>query len=130
MSASSHAGRLLIASDFSTKDLERFWGHVEKKDDHECWEWKSSRNDWGYGRFAFNGRRYQFAHRVSVALMQPLPAGVVVDHLCRNRGCVNPSHLEIVTVAEKKVIAHRARRIAPPRFEPDYLRVAKEETRG
>ncbi|MEU5322933.1 HNH endonuclease signature motif containing protein [Streptomyces sp. NPDC021056] len=41
------------------------------------------------------------AHRYAWELLrEPIPAGLVIDHLCRNRRCVNPGHLEVVTLAE------------------------------
>ena len=65
-----------------------------------CWEWLANRSQKGYGRFKVAGR-YEQAHRVSYELARgPIPEGLVVDHLCRNRGCVNPDHMEPVTNAE------------------------------
>lgn len=64
-----------------------------------CWEWLASRSD-GYGRVTWQGRQRP-AHRVVYELLVgPIPAGLQIDHLCRNRGCVNPAHLEPVTQRE------------------------------
>lgn len=66
----------------------------------DCWEWQAARNAKGYGRVAWNGKA-RFAHRVIYELVTgPIPAGSELDHLCRNRSCVNPAHLEPVTHAE------------------------------
>ncbi|GGP35296.1 HNH endonuclease signature motif containing protein [Streptomyces melanogenes] len=62
-----------------------------------CWQWTGYLMPNGYARFTIDGER-QYAHRASYeALVAPIPAGLVIDHLCRNRGCVNPAHLEPVT---------------------------------
>lgn len=76
----------------------RFWDKV-KILNSGCWGWQAYRHR-GYGEFVFAGRGRR-AHRCAYEmLIQKIPAGLVLDHLCRNRACVNPSHLEIVTVKE------------------------------
>ncbi len=78
---------------------ERFEAKVNYKDDG-CWEWLAGRDRKGYGRFSI-GRLSKPAHRVSYELfVGPIPTGLQVDHLCRNRACVNPAHLEPVTCLE------------------------------
>jgi hypothetical protein len=62
-----------------------------------CWEWTASRNAGGYGQFRV-ARSMRGAHRVAYTLLVgPVPAGLDLDHLCRNRACVNPDHLQPVT---------------------------------
>ena len=76
---------------------ERFWDKVRVTD--SCWEWTGARVA-GYGEFWLDGR-VQRAHRVAYeALVGPIPDGLQIDHLCRVRSCVNPAHLEPVTLAE------------------------------
>ena len=78
--------------------MERFWDKVEFSDS-TCWEWTASQNR-GYGQF-WNGERKVKAHRfLFERCIAVVPAGYELDHLCRNRGCVNPYHLEIVTHSE------------------------------
>ena len=78
---------------------ERFWSKVEITGLYSCWEWQARRNK-GYGQFRLNGRA-QRAHRVAYELIKgPIPDGLEIDHLCRNRRCVNPFHLEAVTHIE------------------------------
>ena len=74
---------------------ERFWSKVEQGND--CWIWTGVPNGDGYGNF-WNGESWSRAHRWSYEQMVgPIPEGLVIDHLCRVRNCVNPAHLEPVT---------------------------------
>lgn len=75
--------------------LERFWSKVEKTDG--CWLWKGATAGPGYGRFRLDGV-LRYAHRFSYEIsVGPIPKGLEMDHLCRTKNCVNPSHLQAVT---------------------------------
>jgi HNH endonuclease len=67
-----------------------------------CWVWTGYRNPTsGYGTIKFTGTKGFYAHRlVYELLVGPIPEGLQLDHLCRNRWCVNPSHMEPVTQRE------------------------------
>ena len=65
----------------------------------DCWQWTGAKAD-GYGRLRHNGRTVR-AHRfIWENLVGVIPEGFDLDHLCRNRACVNPDHLEPVTRQE------------------------------
>lgn len=65
-----------------------------------CWPWVAARTSRGYGSVRV-GDRTQQAHRVLYELLVgPIPEGLQLDHLCRNRSCVRPDHLEPVTCGE------------------------------
>lgn len=79
--------------------LERFIAKVQF-DDSGCWLWTAQTSLDGYGKIQM-GKRAGYAHRVSYELLVgPIPEGLQLDHLCRVRSCVNPDHLEPVTLAE------------------------------
>lgn len=79
-----------------------------------CWLWERRINGNGYGATMRRGRNF-LAHRVSYEMHHgPIPPGLVIDHLCRNRRCVRPDHLRAVTLRENSLagehpsfVAHR-----------------------
>ena len=78
---------------------DRFWRRVHH-DPNGCWTWTGPQNGYGYGRYFHDGR-YSMAHRWAYEqLAGPITEGKQLDHLCRNRLCVNPEHLEQVTIRE------------------------------
>ncbi len=80
------------------KRIQRFWEQVDKSGD--CWQWLRPAGNKGYGQFWFEGRM-RATHRLSYELTKGnVPEGLQLDHLCRNKLCVNPDHLEPVTMAE------------------------------
>lgn len=80
---------------------ERFWAKVDKNgpiwNGTPCWLWLGSQRNGGYGQF-WDGLHIAKAHRFAYELLiGPIPDGLEPDHLCRNRTCVSPTHLEVVT---------------------------------
>ncbi len=66
-----------------------------------CWKWKGRIEKNGYGRFSYKHDQIISSHRMSYLLYRgPIDMGLTIDHLCKNKWCVNPSHLEVVTMKE------------------------------
>ena len=83
--------------------VAHFWARIDKSG--ECWTWKLTPTRGGYGRLGIwqDGRNvaHVLAHRISFYLHHGyLTEGLVIDHLCRNRLCVRPEHLEEVAPVE------------------------------
>jgi len=79
----------------------RLWSRIEKGPG--CWLWTGPVTSGGYGQIGLGGRggQVESVHRVAYTLsVGPIPDGLHIDHLCRNRRCCNPAHLEAVTLAE------------------------------
>lgn len=75
---------------------ERLWSKA-LADGTGCWIWQRSVSTAGYGHI-WDGGKLLAAHRVAYELVKGLiPEGLTLDHLCRNRRCINPDHLEAVT---------------------------------
>lgn len=94
-----------------TPPAQRFWTKVDKAgpipaarpDLGPCWLWNGARNSRGnvYGVFWAPTQKMVYAHRwVYEMLVGTIPAGLTIDHLCQVTYCVNPTHLEPVTIGE------------------------------
>lgn len=84
-------------SDVNT--LEEFWRRIEPEPMSGCWLWLGTIDHLGYGHFSLAGKQW-LAHRLSFEVARgPIPVGLSIDHKCRQRSCVNPSHLEAVPLA-------------------------------
>lgn len=79
---------------------QRFWNRVSVDLDSGCWLWVGARDPKNYGQYGI-GWKVWAAHRVAYEAAKGwIPAGLEIDHLCRNPPCVNPDHLEAVTHQE------------------------------
>lgn len=110
-----------------------FWARVDTSHRSGCWVWIGKRDRDGYGNFSFSvgGRRmWWLAHRMAYEIARgPIPAGLTIDHLCFNKPCVNPWHLEPVTNEEnirRGIVAGLVRPLSPWVPSTEELRSAVE----
>lgn len=100
-----------------------------------CWEWIGAKQSRGYGNY-----RSKLAHRIAYEkYVGPIPKGMTIDHACRNRSCVNPKHLRVMSQYQNNMIsdgvtAKNARKVTCKRGHPlsgPHIRVvhAKDGTR-
>lgn len=114
-----------------TSAHDRFWPKVDKGGpvpEHAphlgpCWIWTGkARTPKGYGYFSPQGSKHIYVHRWAWEQVNgAIPPGLTIDHLCRNRGCVNTMHMEVVTRGENlrralrpKPCPYCGRSITPP----------------
>jgi len=88
------------AMSISDKDQERFWSRVSKTE--SCWDWTASKTPEGYGKISMESKD-RSAHRIAYELAKgAIPAGLIIDHICHRRACVNPEHLRAVTYKQNQ----------------------------
>ena len=79
------------------RQKERLWQRIDTTG--PCWEWEGCRVV-GYGKVYAGGRTWRVHRLVWELLVGPIPDGMVLDHLCHNRACSNPDHLQVTTQRE------------------------------
>lgn len=94
-----------MAVDIPQRVLDRIWDRVDMSGGPDaCWPWKLSIGSHGYGQVGWmgtGGRGMTTAMRATwTAIHGPIPDGLQIDHLCRNRPCCNPAHLRLLTLSE------------------------------
>lgn len=95
--------------ELSSDAIARFWAKGNQQP-NGCIIWTGKIGAGGYGATSFN-KKHITVHRLAYTLaVGEIPAGLVIDHLCRTRACINPSHLEPVLQAEN---VHRGDRMGP-----------------
>ena len=116
---------------------QRFDQKVDRSDPEGCWIWLAATDGNGYGQINVGGRPVK-AHRLAWQFDhgRPIPDGLSIDHLCRTRLCVNPAHLEAVSLIEntRRQLAaighHNARKTHCPSGHPYDEENTRYSSRG
>jgi hypothetical protein len=107
------------------RDIARRFAEKVEADERGCWVWRGTRNNRGYGMFYVGpGKSPMLAHRWAfLRWNDAIPDGLELDHLCRNRACANPWHVEPVTRSTNLL---RGLRSVNATSDPSLLRRARE----
>lgn len=95
-----HGDPLVHGARIVGDDDARFWSYIEKDPVTGCWVWTGHTSEHGYGVITVS-RKQRYVHTWYYEThIGAIPEGLEPDHLCRNRLCANPDHLEVVTHRE------------------------------
>ena len=110
-------GQLVFTRVIPEFDHLKFLSKVKTKDEKCCWEWLGATHSIkGYGQHYISGQNYP-AHRISYTLFKgKISSGLIIDHICRNRSCVNPDHLREFTARENTLEVNA---VSPARLNKD-----------
>jgi hypothetical protein len=117
-----------ILSELNDTVKKHFWSKVRVLGPDQCWNWMGAKRPDGYGVMRWGeglGKMYK-AHRVALTIWrgEELPSDLTVDHICNNRGCVNPAHLQTITQSENsKLSSIRNPRASPTRCPHGHEKV-------
>lgn len=85
--------------------IDAFWKKADKRGTNECWKWTGCKTPSGYGKVSMDNKTL-YAHRIAYLWeIGDIPTDMELDHTCRNRDCVNPRHLQVVSHRENIVRA-------------------------
>lgn len=116
----------------TAEDVRRFWGKIQTGSPVDCWLWTGAAGLFGHGRFKVAGKLYS-PHRIALTLARgPIPAGMVVMHLCDNPPCCNPTHLRTGSQSENSQDTWRKgrRRGRRAKLTPADVRAIRVDLRG
>ena len=125
------SGRPLTYADVAGYE-HPFWSRAHVVTASACWPWEGRTNPTGYGVWSSGRlRRPLLAHRVAYVFgRDDIPAGLTVDHLCQNKRCVNPDHLQLVTSSENRALVDVRGGSTPNRCRHGHEAVAYRSTDG
>lgn len=110
---------------------EEVFSRIDFHGDSGCWNWLGTLTQ-GYGCVTFRRRNWMTHRFVYETFCEAVPEGMVLDHLCRNRRCCNPDHLEVVTQVENlrrkpAKIKEQFPRYKTSKFYRDIVKVLKQK---
>jgi hypothetical protein len=106
-------GKYTVRTQYTHSAIGRFLEKITVNPDRSfegspCWEWQGAKDASGYGRF--HSEIGHYAHRFAYHYFTgEVPPGLEIDHKCRNRGCQNPFHLQVVTRQKNRALSRNAK---------------------